>query len=53
MRQRNFRSKLGKAAHVRSLFVFVNEVARNAVAEVQWRRSRERETGYGARTLSS
>jgi hypothetical protein len=53
MRQRVLRSTPGKPGHLRSLLIFVNEVARNAVAEVQWRRSRERHNVHGASTFSS
>jgi hypothetical protein len=53
MRQRVLRSTPGKPGHLRSLLTFVNEVARNTVDEVQWRRSREHQNVYGASTYSS
>jgi hypothetical protein len=53
MRQRVLRSTPGKPGHLRSLLIFVNEVARNTVAEVQWRRSLERQDVHGPSTFSS
>ena len=53
MHQQVLRSTPGKPGHLRSLLTFVNEVARNTVDEVQWRRSRERQNVHGASTFSS
>jgi hypothetical protein len=52
MRRKLFTARPGPAAHLRSLLTFGNEVARNAVAEVRWRRQKSRAGGYGTGVTS-